>query len=349
MSIIDYGWDEYFYTEYNEKLEQGMFPARIIADYGQTLRAATDSGEILIQRPLNKNGDGMQIAVGDWLLVQYDNNAKANLICTVLKRKTKFSRAAAGIEVREQIVASNVDIVFLIQSLNRDFNMKRLERYMIAAWDSGAIPVVVLTKADLCDDVESKKAIVYETTPGVEVHAISCVTGEGIEEIRKYFTKGKTIALLGSSGVGKSTFVNLLAGEELLKTQGIREDDSKGRHTTTHRELLLLPDGGVVMDTPGMRSLLPWEADEGMEIMFGDVEEIAGSCRFHDCSHGNEPGCAVREALESGRLEERRWKSWLKLQKEMAHLEAKKEGKLRFKEKQAGRHFAKFQKELRKH
>jgi ribosome biogenesis GTPase len=348
MSIIDYGWDEHFYAEWNERLEQGMFPARVIADYGQILRVVADSGEVLIQRPFNKNGDIMQIAVGDWLLLQYDNETKSDRIFTVLKRKTKFSRAAAGIEVKEQIVASNVDTVFLIQSLNRDFNMKRLERYMIAAWESGALPVVVLTKADLCNDVENKKAIVYETAPGVEVHTISCVTGEGIEEIRKYFTEGKTIALLGSSGVGKSTFVNLLAGGEVLKTQSIREDDSRGRHTTTHRELLLLPGGGIVMDTPGMRSLLPWEADEGMEIMFGDVEEIARSCRFYDCGHGNEPGCAVREALESGRLGEKKWKSWLKLQKELAHLEAKKEGKIRLKEKQWGKQIAKYQKEHRK-
>lgn len=349
MNIIDYGWDENFYSEYNEKQEQGMFPARVIADYGQILRVIADSGEILINRPVNKNGNGMQIAVGDWMLLKYDDEIRAERICNVLKRKTKFSRAAAGIEVKEQIVASNVDTVFIIQSLNKDFNMKRLERYLIATWDSGAMPVVVLTKADLCDDVESKKALVFETAPGVEVHAISCVTGQGIEEIRKYFGRGKTVALLGSSGVGKSTFVNFLAGGEILKTQAIREDDSRGRHTTTHRELVLLPGGGIVMDTPGMRTLLPWEADEGMEIMFGDVEVIAKSCRFHDCTHGNEPGCAVREALESGKLEEKRWNSWLKLQKEMAHLEAKKEGKLRLKEKQWGRQIAKIQKENRKY
>ncbi|KNY25151.1 ribosome small subunit-dependent GTPase A [Pseudobacteroides cellulosolvens] len=259
MSIIDYGWDENFYSECKEKQEQGMFPARVIADYGQILRVIADSGELLVNRPINKNGDGIQIAVGDWILLQYDDEIRSERICTVLKRKTKFSRAAAGIEVKEQIVASNVDTVFIIQSLNRDFNMKRLERYLIAAWNSGAMPVVVLTKADLCDDVESKKSLAFETAPGVEVHAISCVTGEGIEEIRKYFGRGKTVALLGSSGVGKSTFVNLLAGGEVLKTQDIREDDSRGRHTTTHRELVLLPGGGVVMDTPGMRTLLPWK------------------------------------------------------------------------------------------
>jgi ribosome biogenesis GTPase len=173
----------------------------------------------------------------------------------VLTRKTKFSRAAAGIEVKEQIVAANVDTVFLTQSLNRDFNMKRLERYLIAAWESGAVPVVVLTKADCCENVADKISAVYVTAPGVEVYAISCVTGEGIEELKKYFMKETTVALLGSSGVGKSTLVNTLAGKELLKTQEIRNDD-RGKHTTTHRELLLLPEGGLVLDTPGMRSLI---------------------------------------------------------------------------------------------
>ena len=246
----------------------------------------------------------------------------------------------------EQIIAANVDTVFIIQSLNRNFNMRRLERYLIAAWESGAMPVIVLTKADCCDDVADKVAIVNNTAPGVEVHAISNVTGEGIDEIRKYFARGKTIALLGSSGVGKSTLVNTLMGEELLKTQAIREDDSRGRHTTTHRELVLLPDGGLILDTPGMRSLSLWEADSGMEIMFGDVEELVRLCRFHDCKHQNEPGCAVRESLNTGKLEINRWESWLKLQKELAHLEARKEGKQRLMEKQWGRQIAKFQKEF---
>jgi ribosome biogenesis GTPase len=169
-----------------------------------------------------------------------------------------------------------------------------------------------------------------------------------MEEIRRYFSKGRTVALLGSSGVGKSTLANTLAGKELLKTQEIREDDSKGRHTTTHRELVLLPSGGLILDTPGMRSLSLWEADTGMDLMFGDVEELTKQCRFYDCNHRSEPGCAVREALASGKIESKRWESWLKLQKEMAHLEAKKEGKLRIQEKQTGRKMSKVLKDIYK-
>lgn len=346
MSIEDYGWDEYFARQWKERCAEKMFPGRIIADYGQMLRVTAGQGEYLVNRPLQKHDNDLQVAVGDWAALECDAETGRLSLCFVLPRKTKFSRAASGIAVKEQIVAANVDYVFLMQSLNRDFNMRRLERYLIASWESGAIPVVVLTKTDCCGDVGAKKALACNTAPGVEVHAISCVSGEGMEEVRKYFTRGKTIALLGSSGVGKSTLANALAGEDLFKTQAIREHDARGRHTTTHREIVLLSGGGMILDTPGMRSLSLWEADTGMEVMFGDIEELIKLCRFHDCSHNNEPGCAVREALYTGALDMQRWNSWLKLQKEMAHLEAKKEGRLRLKEKQSGKRIAKLVKEI---
>ncbi len=347
MNIDEYGWNDFFENQWKEKDTAGMIAGRVVADFGQMLRVVTNDGEISVGRPVRKLDNADQIAVGDWIaLERLPGDDKC--ISFVLTRKTKFSRAAAGIEVKEQIVAANADTVFLIQSLNKDFNMRRLERYMIAAWDSGAAPAVVLTKADCCENVADKMSMVYNTAPGVEVHAVSAVTGLGMEDIGRYFRKGKTVALLGSSGVGKSTLVNTLAGEELLKTQSIRNDDSRGRHTTTHRELVLLPGGGLILDTPGMRTLSLWEADTGMDMMFGDVEELTALCRFHDCSHQREPGCAVIEALKDGRLEQKRWESWQKLQRELAHLEAKKEGKLRLQEKQWGRQLSKFQKEFKK-
>lgn len=345
IDIKNYGWDNFFESEWNQKCSETMFAGRIVADYGQKLRVITKEGEINVNRPLKKD---LQMAVGDWLALEYIEELQFTCVKLVLNRKTKFSRAASGIEVKEQVVAANVDTIFLIQSLNKDFNIRRMERYLIAGWESGAIPIIVLTKSDCCNDVYEKISDIYNIAPGVEVHAISCLTGEGIEDIKKYFTKGKTIALLGSSGVGKSTLVNTLVGKELLKTQEIREDDSRGRHTTSHRELILLPEGGLIMDTPGMRSLSLWEADTGMKIMFDDVEELINQCRFNDCKHNSEPGCAIREALESGKLKMKKWESWLKLQKELAHLEAKKEGKLRQKEKQWGKQISKFQKQFKK-
>lgn len=345
MKMIEYGWDEYYEKHWNKTASGNMYPARVIADYGQKLKVIAQTGEKLVNRPLSKHDNEVQIAVGDWVALEDFDEDDTALIRFVLPRKTKFSRAAAGIEVKEQIVAANADMVFLMQSLNKDFNMRRLERYMIAAWDSGAVPVIILTKADCCENIAEKISMVYNTCPGVDVHSISCVTGEGIEDIRKYFAPGKTIALLGSSGVGKSTLVNTLAGKELLKTQAIREDDSKGRHTTTHRELILLPGGGLILDTPGMRSLALWEADTGMDAVFGDIEELIKLCRFHDCHHQNEPGCAVKEALRTGKLDMNRWKNWQKLQKEIKYIEGKKNVKTRLQEKQWAKQIAKLQKE----
>jgi ribosome biogenesis GTPase len=302
MNLTDYGWDGHFKQEYDKLGDEMLIPARITADYGRAVRAVTDEEELLVERHIN---DHESYCVGDFICLAYDKVNDRYSINTMLARKTKFSRAAAGPVLEEQIVASNVDTVFIMQSLNNDFNMRRLERYLISVWESGAVPVVVLTKSDLCEDVDIKMSEVFAVAAGADIYAISSITGDGLDALKPYLKKGKTIALLGSSGVGKSTLVNTLSGNEILK-----------------------------VDTPGMRTLGLWQAESGMDSIFGDIEELAQYCKFNDCSHESEPGCAVKEALDSGNLAQDRWESYKKLKKELAHIERKKQQKQRIHEKQ---------------
>ena len=227
-------------------------------------------------------------------------------------------RKAAGTSKSEQVVAANIDTVFLCMSLNNDFNLRRLERYLAVAWESGADPVVVLTKADLCADLPQKQREVGAIAMGVDILTTSAMESDGYRQIMPYITQGRTVAFVGSSGVGKSTLINRLLGEERLATDGLRNDD-KGHHTTTHRELLFLPNGAMVIDTPGMRELGMWDAASGVEQAFEDIEELAARCRFCNCSHSSEPGCAVQAALESGHLDTGRWQSYQKLKNENSY------------------------------
>ena len=331
MILNEYGWDSHFDEALNKFNDSELIPARIVADYGQSVRVIAQDGEIDVQRRIHEE---RAFGVGDFVALRYSTENYRYFIEHLLPRKTMFSRVAAGQVLKEQIVAANIDWVFIMQSLNHDFNMRRLERYLIAAWESGAMPVVVLTKSDLCDDVDAKVNEAFQVAVGANIHAVSAVNREGLDELKSYFGFGKTVALMGSSGVGKSTLVNVMAGKEILKTQEVMRDDDRGRHTTTHRELVLLPDGGLVMDTPGMRTMGMRQADAGMESIFGDIEELAAQCRFRDCAHEREPGCAVKAALEDGTLEGERWASYKKLKKEMAHLERKKDQKLRMHDRQ---------------
>jgi ribosome biogenesis GTPase len=244
----------------------------------------------------------------------------------VLERKSRFVRKVAGSVVAEQVVAANVDVVLLVAGLDGDFNPRRLERYLVLAHDSGARPVIVLSKADLAEDlagaIEAARSV---GGPDVPVHAVSAPRDEGYDALAEYLEPGRTVALLGSSGVGKSTIVNRLAGEELQRTQEVRATDGRGRHTTTHRQLILLPAGGLLMDTPGMRELQLWDVDEGVEETFADVEELAASCRFPNCEHDSEPGCAVRAAIAEGRLTSERLASYQKLVRELQVLTARQD------------------------
>ena len=257
-------------------------------------------------------------AVGDYVMVGCADPDTA-VIHLVLPRKSLFVRKAAGTSKTEQVVAANIDTVFLCMSLNNDFNLRRLERYLAVAWESGAEPVVVLTKADLCADLPQKQREVEAIAMGVDILTTSAMESDGYRQIMPYITQGRTVAFVGSSGVGKSTLINRLLGEERLATDGLRNDD-KGHHTTTHRELLFLPNGAMVIDTPGMRELGMWDAASGVEQTFGDIEELAARCRFRNCSHSGEPGCAVRAAIRSGNLDDGRWLSYQKLKNENSYV-----------------------------
>lgn len=252
-------------------------------------------------------------AVGDFVWLREEDGFA--LIQGVLPRRSAFVRRAAGAVCARQVVAANIDTAFICMALNGDFNLRRLERYLAVAWDSGAVPVVVLTKADLCGSMAQRLSEVAGVAAGADVLTVSAVETDGLRALAPYLRPGKTVALLGSSGVGKSTLINRLLGEERLQTGGLRDDD-RGRHTTTRRELFLLEQGGMVIDTPGMRELGLWEADEGLEQSFADIEALADGCRFGDCTHSGEPGCAVRAALESGLLTRERLQSYRKLRAE---------------------------------
>lgn len=319
-----YGWSQTLQHQFTDHAARGLLPARVIVQQRGLYRLASEEGEVsaeLSGKFLHEALTGDHPVAGDWVACTVRAQEGAATIHHLLPRSSVFIRRASGPGGGSQVVAANVDLVLLVASLNADLSLRRLERYLATAWESGAQPVIVLTKADACADAEALVAAVHNIAFGVPVHAVSAVTGQGVAEVSALLAPGKTAVLLGSSGVGKSTLVNALAGAELMATGGIREDDARGRHTTTHRELVVLPTGALVLDTPGMRELGLWDADEGVAAAFADIEALGSACRFRDCSHQAEPGCAVRLALESGDLDTGRWKSYGKLQRELAHLD----------------------------
>jgi ribosome biogenesis GTPase len=323
LSLEDYGWSDFFAEEFAPFAAEGYEAGRVLLQHNRVLMLYTSSGETEAETTgrLRYTARGAEDlpAVGDWVVIRRRSEEGKAKIHDILPRRSKFSRRAAGSETEEQIVAANVDTVFLVTGLDGDFNPRRVERYLIMAWESGAEPVVVLNKTDLVADAEEKRQEIERVAPGVPVLGLSAKRGEGVEQLLPYISRGRTVALMGSSGVGKSTIVNRLLGSEVQRTQEVRLGDAKGRHTTTHRELFVLASGGLVLDTPGMRELQLLVSERGLRETFEEIEAVAANCRFGDCRHEGEPGCAVRVALEEGALDAERYKNYRKMQGEMRH------------------------------
>ena len=324
-----FGWSEFWEAQFRPEAAAGYAAGRVILEHKDLYRLYAEGGELtaeLAGRLRHEAASRADLpAGGDWVAIRPRVGEGKATIHAVLPRRSGFTRRAAGGRTEEQVVGANIDTVFLVTALNQDFNLRRIERYLVVAWESGARPVVVLSKSDLCDDLGARVSEVEAVAAGAPVHAVSVVTRAGLDALSGYFAAGQTVALLGSSGVGKSTLINDLLGRDLQAVQAIREHDGRGRHTTTHRELIALSGGGLVLDTPGMRELQLWDAGEGLHRAFDEIEDLAARCRFRDCRHGGEPGCAVRDALDEGSVDEARYQSYEKLRKELRYLEVKQD------------------------
>jgi len=324
MTLAELGWDDFFAQAFAPYAAEGCQPARVTLELKGFFEVTGEGGARLGECTGRFSHAARTTAdyptIGDWVAVtpQAGDETRA-AIHAVLPRRTKFSRVAAGIQVAEQVVAANIDTLFLVSGLDGNHHLHRLERYLAATWAGGAQPVVLLNKADLNDDADALIAEIAGVAPQVPVFVVSAQTRRGLKALAPYLQPGRTIALLGSSGVGKSTLINRLVGERIQDTQEVRESDNKGRHTTTQRELIVTPSGVIVIDTPGMREIQPWEASGTVENVFADVAELTRRCRFSDCSHTVEPGCAVQAALADGSLPLERWQAYQRMQRATAH------------------------------
>jgi ribosome biogenesis GTPase len=312
------GWN----PELAAQLEPGLVPGRVVAAHRAAYDVETAAGAVRTRLPGRLLHESVDVAVGDWV------GLGDGLIRAVLPRRSAIVRQAAGRTSERQTLAANVDVAFIVTSLGPELEPRRIERYLVTIWESGAVPEIVLTKADRVDDPSEQVAAVEAVAMGVPVYVVSALTGQGCDALRARLAPGVTAVLIGSSGVGKSTLVNRFAGFERMAVRETRADDDEGRHTTSHRELIELPGGGLVIDTPGIRELQLWDSG-GIDEAFADVEELAAACRFNDCSHGTEPGCAVNAALASGALAEERYANWRKLQRELRAIAVRADARLR--------------------
>ena len=324
------GWDSYFDEKFKRFASEGGVPARVIADYGSEclVHDGVDSSRAAAGKHLRYEGATMP-AVGDWVSVL--KREPVGAILGVVERRTVFSRKAASIETREQVLAANVDVAFVVAAAT-DVNARRIERYLTIAWQSGAVPVVLLTKSDIAESLEKLRAELEVAAMGTPVVVTSAVTGDGIDEIVRELQPARTGVLLGPSGAGKSTLINRIVGSDLMRTRLIHRS-GEGRHMTSHRQLVQLPQGGMIIDTPGLREAQLWEGEQALGNTFEDIEELALTCRFTDCAHATEPGCAIKTALDAGTLDAARFRSYRKLQRELRAVAAKTDARIRIEER----------------
>ena len=329
VDLAVYGWNPALAEQFARYAAEGLTPGRIAREHTHIYNVLTALGEVRarVTGRFRHDTRGRQDfpAIGDWVALRPGEGLDDAQIHAVLTRKSKFSRKVAGNTVEEQVVAANVDTIFLVSALDRDFNLRRLERYLVVGRESQARPVIVLNKADLSDDVGGAVAEVTIIAADIPVHAVSCKRQEGFESLHQCLRPGETVALLGSSGVGKSTLINCLLGEERQRTRDVRRSDQRGRHTTSHRELIVMPDGFLMIDTPGMRELQLWDTDEGIRETFDDIEALAAECFFRDCQHQDEPKCAVSAAVLDTRMSAEHLANYHKLKRELQSLAARQD------------------------
>ena len=352
--LESFGWNTFFLKNFQTTEIADSVPARVISESKNSFQVYSQYGELTAKisgRLRHHAGEeNLYPAVGDWVIIKPMVNEGKAIIHGVLRRRSEFSRKVAGERTEKQVVSANIDTVFIVCGLDggRNLNLRRIERYITLAWRSGATPVIILNKADLCPDVDMLVRSVQEVAQGVTVLTVSAKEHTGLDTLKKYLTKGQTVAFLGSSGVGKSSLINSLLGINRQPTKEVRPDDLMGRHTTTKRELILLPDGGIVIDTPGMRELQLWAGEGDLKETFRDIEVLAKQCRFKDCSHNAESGCAVKAAINRGETDPARLDSYHKLQKELGYLVSREEQSTRLYEKAKWKNIAKWRKELKR-